>query len=151
MASNMTTKQLTEELDGFRAICREYFNGSEGTQTAQCLHEAVDSWTDEIFTLNEYNDEQDEKIEDLEKQVFDLKEENEKLTEEREKKVLDLDVFYKAEWNACEELKELKEQIKDQDDYDIDVSVNYWKSSWEIIKAENDRLKKEIAEFKKTD
>jgi len=86
-------------------------------------------------------DEQNKKIADLEEEVFDL-------TEEREQKVLDLDVFYKAEWNACEELKELKEQIKDQDDYDIDVSVNYWKSSWEILKAENDKLTEENKKYK---
>jgi len=86
-------------------------------------------------------DEQNKKIADLEEEVFDL-------TEEREQKVLDLDVFYKAEWNACEELKELKEQIKDQDDYDIDVSVNYWKSSWEIIKAENEKLTEENKKYK---
>ena len=89
-------------------------------------------------------DEQNKKIADLEEEVFDL-------NEEREQKVLDLDVFYEAEWNACEKLKELKEQIEDPDDYDIDVSVNYWKSSWEIMKAENDKLKKEIAELKGTD
>jgi len=86
-------------------------------------------------------DEQNKKIADLEEEVFDL-------TEEREQKVLDLDVFYEAEWNACEENKKLKEQINDQDDYDIDVSVNYWKSSWEIIKAENDKLTEENKKYK---
>ncbi len=86
-------------------------------------------------------DEQNKKIADLEEEVFDL-------TEEREQKVLDLDVFYKAEWNACEELKELKEQIKDQDDYDIDVSVNYWKSGWEILQAENEKLTEENKKYK---
>jgi len=86
-------------------------------------------------------DEQNKKIADLEEEVFDL-------TEEREQKVLDLDVFYEAEWNACEENKKLKEQIKDQDDYDIDVSVNYWKSSWEIIKAENEKLTEENKKYK---
>ena len=86
-------------------------------------------------------DEQNKKIADLEEEVFDL-------TEEREQKVLDLDVFYEAEWNACEENKKLKEQIKDQDDYDIDVSVNYWKSSWEILQAENEKLTEENKKYK---
>jgi len=86
-------------------------------------------------------DEQNKKIADLEEEVFDL-------TEEREQKVLDLDVFYEAEWNACEENKKLKEQIKDQDDYDIDVSVNYWKSGWEILQAENEKLTEENKKYK---
>jgi len=101
----MTTKQLTEELDGFRAICREYFDGSEETQTAQSLHYAVDDWTEEISTLNEHID--------------DLTEENEKL------KALIDDHFLRV------------------------VAVG--QSSWEKLQTENDKLKAEIAELKKTE
>ena len=51
-------------------------------------------------------------FEDLKNELGELKKENKKLNQEREKKVLDLDVFYEAEYNACEENKELREEIK---------------------------------------
>lgn len=129
MASNMTTKQLTEELDGFRAICREYFDGSEETQTAQSLHYAVDDWTEEISTLNEHID--------------DLTEENEKLKAEHNE-LYEFSNFKK--WKDAEaENKKLKALI---DDHFLRV-VAVGQSSWEKLQTENDKLKAEIAELKK--
>lgn len=130
-------KAIREEVEGFHAICNEYLDGSPDTMNHESLHAQVDNWTEEISTLSEHIDDQDEKIEDLEKQVFDL-------TEEREKKVLDLDVFYEAEWNACEELKELKAE------HDELYEFSHFKK-WKDAEAENDKLKAEIAELKKTE
>eukprot|EP01046_Picozoa_sp_COSAG06_P031282 COSAG06_NODE_3034_length_5938_cov_4.195239_3_plen_321_part_00 len=84
-------------------------------------------------------------IEELKK----LKEENDKLNEERKAKMLDLDVFYAAEHDACEKNEELKEEIAKLKEENAKLKENSPKPSVvKELEAQVTALKQEIAKVK---
>ena len=45
--------KLKSENDDFKDICVEYLDGTDDTAKPECLHAAVEEWTDEIVELKE--------------------------------------------------------------------------------------------------
>ena len=46
-------KSMEKEVEGYRAICKEFLDGSEETTNPECLRAYVDQKTDELSTANE--------------------------------------------------------------------------------------------------